>query len=43
MDASNMFYNYDCIDFEHELVLVDDDLPCYVIVTPYPPTADYLC
>ena len=43
MDASNMFYNYDCIDFEHELVFVDDDLPCYVIVTPYPPTADYLC
>ena len=43
MDASNMFYGYDCIDFEHELVLLEDGLECYIIIMPHPPTADYLC
>ena len=43
IDASNMFYGYDCIDFEHELVLLEDGLECYVLITPFPPTADYLC
>ena len=46
MDASNMFYGYDCIDFEHELVSLedeDDGLECYVLIMPFPPTADYLC
>lgn len=43
VDASNMFYGYDCIDFEHELVLLEDGLECYVLMTPFPPTADYLC
>ena len=46
MDASNMFYGYNCIDFEHELVSLedeDDGLECYVLIMPFPPTADYLC
>ena len=43
VDASNMFYGYDCIDFEHELVILEDGLECYVLMTPFPPTADYLC
>ena len=43
IDASNMFYGYDCIDFEHEFVLLEDGLECYIIIMPHPPTADYLC
>lgn len=43
IDASNMFYGYDCIDFEHELVLLEDGLECYILIAPFPPTADFLC
>ena len=34
---------FGCIDFEHELVLLEDGLECYIIIMPHPPTADYLC
>ena len=43
VDAGDMFDGYDCREFEHELVLLEDGLECYVLITPFPPTADYLC
>lgn len=41
--SSDAYYGYDCIEFEHELVHLEDGLMCYVIIMPHPPTADYLC
>lgn len=35
------FYGYTWVDFEHELVKLDDGLECYIISMPFPPTADY--
>lgn len=33
---------YQWIDFEHELVELDDGLECYIITTPFLPTANFL-
>ncbi len=35
-------YGYQWIDFEHELVELDDGLECYIIGTPFLPTCDFL-
>lgn len=40
--AGENFYNYQWIDFEHELQIMDDGLECYVIHMPSPPTADFM-
>lgn len=40
--AGENFYNYKWIDFEHELVKMDDGLECYIIHMLYPPTADFM-
>ena len=40
--AGEEFYGYSWIDFEHELVTIDDDLECFNILMPFNPTADYL-
>lgn len=36
-------YGYDCIQMDHEIVIMDDNLRCYVLFMPFPPTSDYLC
>lgn len=36
------FYNYQWIDFEHELATLDDGLECYIFHTVCPPTADFM-
>ena len=36
------FYGYEWIDFTHQLVKLDDNLECYLINMPFPPTSDYL-
>lgn len=41
-EASYDFFNYFWIEFEHELVTMDDDMECYVINLPYSPSALYL-
>lgn len=43
VEASEMLYGYDCVNFEHEIVNLEDGLQCYVLIMPYPPTADYIC
>lgn len=40
--AGCAFYGYSWIDFEHELVVMDDGLECYVINMPFGPTADFM-
>ena len=40
--AGAAFYGYSWIDFEHELVVMEDGLECYVINTPFGPTADFM-
>lgn len=36
-------YGYDSIQMDIDSVMLDDNLKCYVIIMPYPPTTDYLC
>lgn len=38
-EASFDFYNYAWIDFEHELVTMDDGMECYIINMPKAPTS----
>lgn len=40
--AGENFYNYQWIDFEHELQTMDDGLECYIIHMVNPPTADFM-
>lgn len=40
--ASEDFYPHSWIDFEHELVIQDDGMECYVIYMPTPPIVNYL-
>lgn len=40
MDAAENF-STNWIEFEHDLVKLDDGLECWIIHTPYPPTADF--
>lgn len=42
MDAGFAFYGYQWIDFEHELITLEDGLECYVIAYPFEPHSDYL-
>lgn len=41
IDAGCEFYGYVFVDFEHELVTMDDGLECYILSAPFPPTTDY--
>ncbi|CAK7007470.1 MAG: hypothetical protein EUB_01556 [Eubacterium sp.] len=40
--AGAAFYGYSWIDFDHELVVMEDGLECYVINMPFGPTADFM-
>lgn len=40
--AGEVFYNYQWIDFEHELQTMEDGLECYTIHMVNPPTADFM-
>ena len=40
--AGEAFYGYSWIDFEHELVVIDEDLECYNIIMSFGPTADFM-
>lgn len=40
--AGENFYNYQWIDFEHELETMDDGLECYIIHMVNPPSADFM-
>lgn len=40
--AGENFYNYQWIDFEHELETMDDGLECYIIHMLNPPSADFM-
>ena len=40
-DAGIAFYGYVWIDFEHQLVTMDDGLECYILNFPANPTEDY--
>lgn len=42
VSAGEAFYNYQWIDFEHELQTMDDGLECYIIHMTNPPTADFM-
>jgi hypothetical protein len=42
LDAGFGFYGYSWVDFEHQIVVMDDGLECLVITMPFSPTADYL-
>ena len=42
VEAGECYYGYSWIDFDHELVTLDDGLECIYIHFPFPPTADYL-
>lgn len=42
ISAGEAFYNYQWIDFEHELQTMDDGLECYIIHMINPPTADFM-
>jgi hypothetical protein len=42
LDAGVEFYGYSWIDFEHQLVTMDDGLECYIIGMPFSPTVDYM-
>ena len=42
-EVSDVLYGYDCIEFEHEIVTLEDGLTCYVLMMLTPPTADYIC
>lgn len=42
VSAGEAFYNYQWIDFEHELQTMDDGLECYIIHMANPPTADFM-
>lgn len=39
--AGENFYNYQWLDFEHELATMDDGLECYIVHMLHPPTADF--
>jgi len=40
--AGKALYGYSWIDFEHEKAVMDDNLECYIITMPNPPTQDYI-
>lgn len=40
-EASYDFYNYSWIEFEHELVTMDDGMECYMINMPFEPTLGF--
>lgn len=40
-DAGLAFYGYIWIDFEHQLVTMDDGLECYILNFPSDPTEDF--
>lgn len=42
IEGANDKYNYGWIEFEHELVTMDDGMECYIINTPYEPDPMYL-
>lgn len=42
LDAGEEYYGYSWIDFEHDIVTLDDGLECCLISMPFPPTADYM-
>ena len=42
LEAGGAFYNYSWIDFNHEKILLEDGLECYIISMEQEPTADYL-
>lgn len=42
IEAGECYYGYSWIDFDHELITLDDGLECIYIHLPFPPTADYL-
>ena len=47
-DASNRYYGYNNVIFQHPKVVIyngngEEDIDVYYLVTPFPPTADYLC
>lgn len=39
--AGENFYNYQWLDFEHELTTMDDGLECYIVHMLHAPTADF--
>lgn len=41
LEAGCAFYGYSWIDFEHELVTLDDGMECYIINMPKEPTIGY--
>lgn len=41
LEAGCAFYGYSWIDFEHELIQMDDGMECYVINLPNEPTIGY--
>lgn len=42
-EISDAFYGYNAIEFEHEIMMLEDGLTCYVLMMLTPPTADYIC
>lgn len=42
IEAGEELYGYSCVDFEHELVEMEDGLECYILNMSFAPTADYL-
>ena len=40
--AGENFYNYQWLDFTHDLQVMDDGLECYIIHMVNPPTADFM-
>ena len=42
MEAGQVYYGYSWVDFEHEKVIMNDGLECYIITMPFEPTPDYL-
>lgn len=40
--AGGAFYGYSWVDFEHEKVILDDDLECYIISMSHEPTYDWM-
>ncbi|MDO4292104.1 MAG: DUF6353 family protein [Eubacteriales bacterium] len=42
VEAGFDFYGYQWIDFEHDLISMEDGMECYIISMPFEPTADFL-
>lgn len=40
--AGENFYNYQWVDFEHELTTMDDGMECFILHMPNPPSADFM-